>query len=418
LTTDSPAAAAPRLVYRGYWGFRLFCLICGVACAKLLGQRVHGHYEVFTLAGRALWTGGQAYATDFGTGVGYFFYSPFCALLVFGPLSWIPENIGLLAYMWVSWGLFVAGSAAFGRAASAAREPGVSGFPGTNFYWLGIAPQAFGAILASKLELAMTGMVLLALAWLIEGRRTYGAAVLLALALNWKFQPLPTVALAGIAWLLARRSWRVPAALTGFLALFYAIPFALVPWARLAEAHALWASSLAAFTRESYLNFENVFAFAANALHARASFAAMEAVSALAAAGLAAGALLWCRARTAEERVRGGLAWAAALGAMFTASFSPLAQNNALVLYAPLWLVGILTAESATGLPRRAWQAGLLAAWLAMTLPYSDVFPAGLRDELRHLSLKPVVCLLLGLAVARASFRPEWLRLRSGTAPA
>ena len=98
------------------WGFALLCAFSLLSLIRLMRQAVPGHYRVFTGAGRALWHGQNPYGTDFGTGVGYYFYSPTCALTVFGPLSVLPEKVGLVVYMTASFAIFVWASASFGGA--------------------------------------------------------------------------------------------------------------------------------------------------------------------------------------------------------------------------------------------------------------------------------------------------------------
>jgi hypothetical protein len=72
-----------------------------------------------------------------------------------------------------------------------------------------IGTQIFGTILASKLELMMTGLLLLSAAILLESRRHWCwlmlSAVTLSMILNWKFQPLPSAGLLTLLWVISRR---------------------------------------------------------------------------------------------------------------------------------------------------------------------------------------------------------------------
>ncbi|MCM2279639.1 MAG: glycosyltransferase 87 family protein [Oligoflexia bacterium] len=408
------------------WGFAALTLLSILAGIRLLLQRVPGHYRVFTGAGRALWEGGEAYGTTFGTGVGYFFYSPSCGMFLFGPFSLLPEKIGLGLYMTLSWAVFIIGAISFARsyrARNTGRDaPLLRPFPSANWFWLAIAGQMVGGILASKLEILMTGILLLSLSWLMRGAREILAAALLALILVWKFQPLPTVGLALVAWVLVWRDWRLPTWVLGFTALWWFLPFAFKPPGYLVASLQVWSETFSIFIQKAWIDFENLFAFLEKTFSLGLPFAVWQAIS------IAVGALLLvvvsifllgdrCRAINADYRTREGLLLSAGLGAAFTTVFSPLGQNNALILYAPLLLAGFLSYENARGRWRLAWRWILGLSWVVMTLPYSDLVPRDLRELLRHYSIKPVACLLLGAALALFAFRKSRIPLSEERAP-
>lgn len=391
-------------------GFGLFAALSALALIKLLRQPVPGHYRVFAGAGHAIWNGLDPYGSDFGTGVGYFFYSPICALTVFGPLSALPEKLGLIAYMALSWVVFVWGASAFWRAFAPGLDE-ARAHRGLQWFWVAVSPQMFGGILASKLEVLISGMLLLGLAGLKEGgrARTVVACALIATALNWKFQPLPLVGLLLLSWVAIvrdARRWAVPAWIAGFVAALYALPYLLLPSGYLARIQETWSRTFTAFLTAAFLDFENLFAFLHNAFGVPFTFAGSQAVSAAIALAFAAFTAAWVlRGRGGEARLPGAMLLSTALGSAFMTALSPLGQNNALILYSPLLITGFVCAVRAETAARARWTAILASMFLGMTLIYSDAVPVDLRNQLRHFALKPVFCLAFGLAIAREAWR-------------
>lgn len=394
-------------LFRRHWGFALFSLASLLSLLILLRQDIPGHYRVFTGAGRALWQLRNPYGADFGTGVGYYFYSPVCGLLFFGPLSFLPEGLGLLLYMALSWATFCWGVLSFGRATAGARPLSPLAW---NLFWLIAGSQIWIGILASKVEILMTGLLLIGASWLIEGRRVLLSAALLSMIVNWKFQPLPSLGLIAMTWMFSRRDWKWPLSFALFLAGWFAFPF-LIPGvgSGMPEAHATWGRTLDHFVREAFLDFENVYAFLRNSLGVPVSYELSRAIAAFAGAALAAtlAAWLWQRRREPDRLNREGVRLALASGAMYTAVFSPLGQNNALIVYAPLLLAGVLAFDRRRGAARTAWAALLILVWAFMTFPYSDLFTVETRDWLRHLHVKIPAILSLGAGVTIYAFRRE-----------
>jgi hypothetical protein len=279
-----------------------------------------------------------------------------------------------------------------------------------QWFWFAITAQMVGSILASKLEILIAGMLLLSLAWLKEnsGRfnaRTFSACFLMASTLNWKFQPLPMAGLTMLSWLLIRKDLRVPALIAGLIGFLYLLPFAFFPRDFLLAAHTTWQSSFTTFVQEAYLNFENLFAFLHNAFGIPFSFFATQVVSGVIGLGLAFHLIRWILHQRTD--LPGALLLSTALGATFMTALSPLGQNNALILYAPLLIAAFVYLGQSAEPRRLGWIIGACVA--VMTLVYSDLVPLGLRNEFRHLSLKSLACLALGIAVIRET----WPRIKT-----
>jgi hypothetical protein len=251
----------------------------------------------------------------------------------------------------------------------------------------------------TKLEIAMTGILMLSAAALIRRRAVVWAGVAMALILNWKLQPAPTILL----WLLvlwnAGELKRFGLGLGAGLLGAWALPRLFLPLSYLAHEESVWTSSLAQFTRTSLFNFENVFTFAKFAFGVETPWWLAQALSAMVGLGLAACVLTWViRARKLKSDVilGRGLLFASALGAAFAMAFSPLGQNNGLILTAPLllWLTSLSISD--LGCPREK-VAFIGAIALTLVVPYSDLVPLDTREWLHALSLKQM-CLLVATA--------------------
>lgn len=367
----------------------------------MLAQHVPGHYRIFVGAGRALWAGISPYGTDYGTGVGFWFYSPTCGMFFFGPFALLPEKLGLFVYMALSWTLFVIGAKQFITALLGNNPQKTSTSHLLNFFWLGISPQMFTGILTSKLEISMVGLLFLCASWLLAEKRLPLAAFVLAMLLNWKFQPLPTIGLVLIVWLLLRRSfffiiWIVAASL-----FWLVLPLAFKSAGFILSVYQQWNSSLSSFVRTAWLDFDNIFSFLHNALGLRFSFGAFQVISGVIGTLLALALGYWTFERRKKTNVRlilgEGVGLGMALGGAFTVAFSPLSQNNSYILYAPTLLLALLSVGGSSGIWKRSLEVVLGSTWLVMTFAYSDAVPASFRAELRHISVKPVACFSLAI---------------------
>jgi hypothetical protein len=351
-------------------------------------EPVSAHYRLFTAAGRALWHGQQAYGTDHGTSVGLWLYSPSCGMFFFGPFSVFPDPIGMILYMVVSLALFGVGAWALLRALGARGQV-------VELFCAFCAAPLMSGILSTKLEIAMTGVLMLSAALLIRRRFEWAAGIAMAMILNWKLQPAPTILL----WLLVL--WRAGSlrrfgiGLAVGLVLSYGLPYAFLPVSYLAHEESVWRTTLSAFTRESLFHFENVFCFTKFAFGVETPWPVAQALSALAGLGLAGCLWAWMgRARGLGKDVflGRGLLVASALGAAFAMAFSPLGQNNGLILTAPLLLWFSSLTLSALGCPREQ-VAFAVAVALSLIVPYSDLVPLSARDWLHALSIKQMLLL-------------------------
>jgi hypothetical protein len=382
------------MVARRPWGFFLFCSLSALGLLRTWAGSPPAHYALFTRAALALWKGQPAYGSDLGTGIGNWFYSPSCGMFLFGPFALLPAWLGMTLFLAISWVVFVAGARELLVISGLSEER-------TQLFWGTLAPQMMLSLLTTKLEILMTGVLMLACAWLVQGRRVRSSALLLGIVTSWKFQLLPSAGLvAVVAWLL-RRERRWPLLLLLGLGLSYFAPFVFRPAAELSAAHAAWDESLRNFISVAWLSFDNLFAFAHPMTGWPRSWGEAALVSAFLGAALAAGLALRvtqdAQQSGGHDAFPGAMLLALGFGAFFTVSFSPLNQNNGYVLWAPLVLAHLALTRGRL----QAWIYGVAAG--IMILAYSDLIPDAARSALRSHTVKPLAPLLLfsGLLIRR-----------------
>ena len=422
--------------FPGGWGLTAFLMVSVVGGARSVAGSGLGHFRIFTGAARALWQGKDAYGTDFGTGVGLWFYSPACGMAVFGPLSLLPEAFGLAVYLFISWLAFVWGATKLWKSFGATRVP--------DLFWLLVAVQMMTSLLAAKLEILMMGLLMWACAEVIRTARArvragsdetarldWKPAAVMGALLNWKFQPLPTVGLLTIVWMLRpaegeprdleaaaqgliqedeiARRFRFPVAVAFNCLLWFLVPALWFGWKPMLEILVHWKTTLQPFLEASYLNFDNIFAFIKAAFGVSITYEMAQRISII--TGLAMAVAVTMRLRFSRWDARWSVvdsaAMAMSLGAVYTVVLSPLSQNNAHVLLAPLFLSAMITWRRLDGDRLGQWVHGLALGFLVIALDfaYSDLIPADLRTLLRGLAVKPAAVALFGMVETFLLFR-------------
>lgn len=380
---------------RSRLGGGIFALAGAAGLWRALAEDTHGHYRMFMGAAGNLWAGAQAYDVPYLGNL--YFYSPTCALYFFGPLSRLPETAGLALYLLLSIAVFATGGWILARTFLSRPQLQCLAFL--------IAPHFYAAIAAHKLELLVCGLAFWATAWLVQGRRLVASALLYAVAVNFKLQPLPAAALMSLVLLMTRdrrRSWMIYGGV--FLALLSALPYLARPAAEITRAYGQWSESLNRYSRQSFDFYDNVFAFLANDFGLHLSYGQAQALGALCAAVLAAG--LAFRVRRGRNA---GLIIGLGFGFAYTTLFSPLQQINATLLFAPVYALALALRGRVAGRDAEAsrrsatrWSAAIATTWAVLALGYSDLIPQTLRPLLRHAAIRPLACLLLTVAVAIA----------------
>ena len=375
---------------RNHWG----PWICGVfvlaAYIRLFLEKVPGHYRVFTAAARALWAGAPAYGTDFGIGIGPFFYLPSCGLFWLGPFSLLPEKTGVFAYVTLSVALFVVGVRALFLKHGRGTEH--------NLLWVSLSPFLFLACLTHKLEVASTGLVLLSVAWLLEGRRLRLSSFVFATVLSWKLQFIPTLLLMAlpIFFLKKGRLWFLR--VTAWSCFWLLAPYLTHAWRAggmdyISASYRLLGVTLSAFTAEAYASFDNLFQFLVRGFGLTLTSNDTRVLS-LAMGIVFAGAVVYDAVRT--RRWDRGLCLALAAGAGFITVFSPLSQNNAYILLTPL--LGVALVERFFERNHLYW-FGVGICVCVLMFAYTSFLPEAWREAIRYASPKPAAAFVLSVWV-------------------
>lgn len=387
-----------------YGGYAIFALSSVLGFIHLYRQEASAHYRIFTGAARALWSHTSPHGTTFGTGLGYWFYSPSCGMFFFGPFSVLPEKLGLFLYMGISWVTFVSGAVHFFRVAAPKEVMRVGLSPVLGLFFLLVSQQTLVALNASKLEMMMTGVLFFAAADLIRERSPLRSGFLMATILNWKFQPLPTIGLLGLSSLFLSRQRTFLGFTAGFTAFWSILPFLVLPRDFMLDVHQQWGGTLSLFVQSSYSNFDNVFSFLKTGLGWELTYSASKVMAVSIGAMLGGGLLGYLMLR---KRSLGGGQGAIAqvwresvllslgLGAGFTVAFSPLSQNNGTIVYAPVWFLLLFSCYFAVGIWRRIVIGATGVAFITTAFAYSDLVSRETKEFLRHLAVKPLVCFLV-----------------------
>ena len=326
--------------------------------------------------------------------------SSFSALSTF-----FPEKIGLALYTLVSAGALYGGIHRFARILSQidalADETSLR-----EWSCVALAPFVLLAVTTSKPEIIMTGILLICVAELLRGSSRLDPGFFLAMILNWKFQPLPTLGLFSLAWIIDRRNLKFPLALLAGTVFWFAIPLAVLPNELLEDVHASWTRTLAPFVASSWMNFDNFYSFVVHGAGIPLTYVGSQILSAAFGLLLAAGLAFRPRLRTADGvSLPDDTVYALAFGALFTALFSPLSQNNGYVLLAPMFIVAVRASRT-----DRTIRGAFLGLLFVLFLAYSDLVPAGFRNGARAIGLKPFALFAFSAYFWGRAISPKRLR--------
>jgi hypothetical protein len=412
-----------KSILKNQWGFSLFLLSSLVSFIQLLNPRHWGHYKIFSGAALALWAGQTPFAQDFGSGVGYWFYSLSCGLFYYGPFAALPLGLGVFVYMLSSWVLFLIGVVYFVKVAKSSPHFQVVTQPFDNWIWLWLSFFVMSAILAEKLELTMVGLFFIATAWLIRGRFVGASAFLYGMMINWKFQPLPIVGL--IVFVLALSQFKK--ALRFFfctllsVAFWFALPVVFLGPTKVAQFSKEWSLTLQEQLSRDWSRFQHLFKLPLYFFKDALSLADLQRFSAICGVILIIVVGLWLKkARTvwnfqSQTLVKWGLMLAMGLGSWFIVALSPMSETNAFVLVAPLFIVtGLLYQAAADAKLKKLLFWNVQFGGFTMALLGSDIFGKHSRIFFTELGIRPwgatvftVILVMSFFQVRQLSSRPS-----------
>jgi hypothetical protein len=387
-----------------YGGLFVFLVCCLLGIIRVLRQAVPGHYRVFTGAARMLWEQMNPHGTDFGTGVGYWFYSPTCGLFFFKFFDLFPEKIGLTLYSLLSVAALIIGiekflDALFRTSLNFCNEKKII-FSQTLY--LILSPILLLGVTTSKPEIIMTGLLLWSLSAVMENRHIIFGSAVLAMLLNWKYQPLPTLGLLSVAWVFSHRNLKLPLLLLFFSFLWFFAPLTVLSIENLKEIYSSLSSTFSSFIEDAWMNFDNIFSFIVHGLHWNLSHRMTQVLSILIggifALGLVVLHLKKKRGNTPFSFAEGVL-YSMGFGSLFTVTLSPLSQNNSYTLLTPFFIYSaylILKENSTEPGKGKILRNSFIGLIFILFLAYSDLNPKPIRDFSRSIGLKPLALFVFG----------------------
>jgi hypothetical protein len=253
-----------------------------------------------------------------------------------------------------------------------------------------------------RLEILITGLLMLSAAMLIENSRRVLPWLLLAMIANFKFQALAPTGLLLAYFVIVRRSFR-ELFLFGAFSLGAAVfPALIFGWKLNLEAHQQWIQYVGAAIDVSFYTFQHIYAFLKYSLGFEIPYATTKIIS----LGVAAGLGLWVLLKRSDETALRILR-PVALGAAFVCAFSPASQSAAFIFYAPLLMMYFIFGVSLTSIRDRAiWWTGLISGWFFVSLAYSDLVGSAGRDFFFSHALKPLGIMILLMFL----FYFDWIR--------
>lgn len=413
-------ACAPALKdsWRKGWGLWIFSISAFISFLGLLQERHWGHYRIFTGAAKSLWEGNSPYFDTFGTNLGFWFYSPSCGLFFFGPFLLLPTQWGIFAYVAISFVTFLAGLLTFLRTVLDLERTQWIPHRYFNWFWLLISFETMGAILATKLELVIIGLMLFVASWLIQGRMHFLSAVLMAMMINWKFQPLPVFGLM-ICALFFWRNGRLPALKFGAyfvlaLIFWFTIPFVHLGVEGLLKISLEWQRSLSRSINEAWVVFEHLFKLPLRLSGRTVEYRNLQIFSLSAAIVLASIVSFWTyrgrKVLTGPEVRKWSISLALAWGCWYIVCLSPMSQGNAYVLYSPVLLLAIAVKSRFDRQMSSNWSRALVVSIVMngflTSILYSDMFGKTSRLFFNEYGVKPYGVSILMLCVTSYLF---WL---------
>jgi hypothetical protein len=262
-----------------------------------------------------------------------------------------------------------------------------------NLFWMMVSSELIGAIMSTKLEILMVGLLNFIIASLIQRKHPLWSAILLGMMINWKFQPVPLVGLIAIVTIIYEFNWKFVVATIGSTLLWYGAPLLVLSQSELQFYYLRQSQTLSAFIQRDWPQFEHVFKIF-NVTLGNMSYSTALLISIV--FGVLAALFLTTKVlktiarqqKSDQDRVL-FIGMATALGVTYILSFSPLSQSNAYVFYTPL-LVFVFALRSSGGVKfGRAWPWAIGFTYFTISIAFSDLNPAPLRRLMDQFGLKP-----------------------------
>lgn len=383
----------------------LFVAMLGLIVFMSFVKKNHNHFEMHTNAGRALVHEELPYAkslNDSASGgyASWWLYSP-TAALSFAPFSYLPSSWGLFVYLILSVAAFAAGLRALLDALGIPFDT-----RGMRWFYLPAFSELVGGVQSEKPEVAMVGLILLSMAWLLRGRMI-AAAVLLALPTVWKVQPLAIGGLLALALLRESGKKDLPRFALSYaagIATFLAAPLLFVSFPFLREAFTAWSSALNEAVRETWHGNMTLYNFLRGYFGFPRDHHEVRMVGLVVAAIFA---LVIALPRFGSRLSRLGLALA--LGSVYGVLLSPLSQGTTYVFGTPALLIAVLVCLTLN----RGWYL-IFYHWIVTSIVWSDLVPEAVSHFFGSFNARSTGFMaLVGYLIYQLCYRRVVLRSQS-----
>jgi hypothetical protein len=386
---------------RENWGIGIFVVDTFAALMTLL-FKITGHYINFTAPAHYLWRGADPYGVTFPGSPGAFFYSPGCALFFYGLFAFLPPTVGQFLYMLLSVVVYVWGLRLLVDALAQKQVFDLRSSPLRNLFWLMIASELLGGIIAVKIDVLMVGGALASVGCLIRGRGALPVLFAMGILTSFKIHPISLFGLLLVPYLLDRK-WKEPLTYAAGLALGLLSPMLVFSPSMTLHLTHQWLGTLKEFTTHQWLApiFQHIYGFLFRAFGWPMDVGVTTSITA--AVGLIF-ALIVASVYQREKKLAPAtaLSWtlltALGLGSSFTAVFSQLIQSNSYVVYTPLVLTVIAWSTRAH---RQKKQTAilLLICFIIISLAYSDFNPRKFYWLVYGWGIKPLGVITLTIAL-------------------
>jgi hypothetical protein len=363
----------------------IFFIACVVTLIQLLWRGESGHYLIFSESAKILWSAKNPYGILYPSA--YYLYSPFCGLSFFSLFAFFPHAIGLALYMILSIILFYLGFRSLADAFQLNIE--------ARAIFLGlIFSEIVGAILNTRLELALIGILMLAVGAMLRAEKVLFWSFMLGLIANWKFLTLPATLLWLWSYSFKKKSSAPALMFLLALALSFAFPLFIFSWSELQELHQSWGESMQKFMLggdNNWLGFQHLFQSLRYFFGYSMSYKEAQITGLI--AGLSLFAILLKKLHCDKLNLKELCAYSLSAGVSFSCLFSPLSQSAAYILYAPLLFFFLKINEKR--LFQKLTLLKLFISFASISLVYGDLCPRSLRVEIQKFSGKALGVLLL-----------------------
>lgn len=340
-----------------------FVVAAVISFVMLVFKGAGGHWLIFSGAAQVIWQKQNPHGLTFGSDAGFWFYSPNCGLLLYGPFAWLPQAWGQALFMGMSLVVLLSGAWMFWKSYQSDLSTHSPRFH--NFVWIAASSEVIGTFLNARIEILILGILFWCLT--LWRRQKFSAEclalILLALVSEWKSQTL----LVAFFWVL-RSSWKHRLVFVLAYGAWYLWPTLYIGWDQFFSFEASRRAGIQDWMLSPFRDYENwlsyqqiyTFLFRTFGWHfklTQVTLISIPIVSIL--------TLIFLKRKTSPTM---SPLLATIFGLYFANVFLPLSQSSGFALYIPC-LFWLLYFE-----PKARWWI-LAILWFGVSGLYSDLVP-------------------------------------------